>query len=366
MLTTQSLQRTPLYEEHLALGARMVPFGGWEMPVQYEGILAEHKHTREAVTVFDTCHMGEFTIHGEPGKVGLDRLVTMNLQTMPYKTCRYGFLLNEKGGVMDDLIVFRIDEEKWFIVVNGATTLKDADHFRRHLKEKEAFEDISAKTGKIDIQGPLARNILKSLVDGIEKLDYYTFDFFDLLGENVLISRTGYTGELGYEIFYPWQKIKELWRVLLENGKVKPAGLGARDMLRLEVGYCLYGHELDEHISPLEAGLEKFIDFEKDFIGKKALLEQKKQEIPHRLIGVASASRRAPRLGQKIYSLDGKEIGSITSGSFSPMVGIGVGLGFVKIEAAAKGTAILFGNEKLKSEGEITSRIFYRNGSLKN
>ena len=165
----------------------------------------------------------------------------------------------------DDLIVFRLEERKWFLVVNGATAEKDAKHFQEHLTEGAAFKDVSFQTGKIDVQGPLSRNVLSSFVAEIEKLDYYTCDYFDLLGERVIISRTGYTGELGYEIYFPWGKTKDLWGALLEHENVKPAGLGARDILRIEMGYSLYGHELEEGISPLESGLQRFIDFEKDF-----------------------------------------------------------------------------------------------------
>ena len=365
MIADETLKRTPLYEEHLALKAKMVPFGGWEMPVQYEGILAEYEHTRKAVTLFDTCHMGEFLIHGDCRKTGLDALVTVSIADMQVRSCRYGMILNDQGGVIDDLVVFREEKEKWFIVVNGATTAKDAGHFRARLKQPQAFKDISSGIGKIDVQGPLSREILKPLVPGIEKLAYYTFDSFNLLGEAVRVSRTGYTGELGYEIYSSSATVTAIWRKLLENPKVKPAGLGARDILRLEVGYSLYGHELSETITPLEAGLARFVDFTKEFIGKDALLKQQKEGPRRKITGFISETRRAPRQDNKIYTAAGEAIGIVTSGSFSPHCQRGIGLGFVPVALAGTGQKIYFGDDNNKNSAIISSRTFYKNGSLK-
>lgn len=362
----EALKRTPLYEEHLALKAKMVPFGGWEMPVQYEGILAEYEATRQQAALFDTSHMGEFVVEGDPVKTGLDRLVTFNLVEMPVKTCRYGALLNTAGGVIDDLIVFRTEKEKWFIVVNGGTTEKDAAHFRKHMTSVGAFSDISLNVGKLDLQGPQSREILKTFVPDIDKLaQYYSFDDFTFLGQKVMISRTGYTGELGYEIFVPWQDAVKFWRAILKTNRVTPAGLGARDCLRLEMGYSLYGHELSEAISPLEAGLDKFIDFNKEFIGKEALVKEKEAGIKRKLIGFVSEDRRSPRAHHKIFSSDQKEIGEVASGSFSPALKRGLGLGFVQTPPVAAGEKIFFGDDKQKSAGEVAKRPFYKSGSLK-
>lgn len=365
MIIEQQLKKTPLYEEHVRLNARMVPFGGWEMPVQYEGIIAEYEQTRKRAAIFDISHMGEFIVHGDARETGLDEIVTQSLVDLPVKASRYGVMLNDRGGVIDDLIVFRLEEKKWFIVVNGATTQKDSEHFRTHLNDPSCFEDVSLKIGKIDIQGPLSRDVLKKIVPDIKKLEYFQFDFFDLLGENVLISRTGYTGELGYEIFYPWDKTTDLWKTFLKDERVKPAGLGARDVLRLEMGYSLYGHELEEHISPLEAGLGRFVDLNKKFIGKEALEKQKISGIKRKIIGFCSESRRSPREGHSIYSKDEQAIGQVTSGTFSPSLNTGIGLGFVKSELAVKGEKIYFGQDKNKISATITEKIFYKNGSVK-
>ncbi len=365
MITTQeNLKRTPLYEEHLALKAKMVPFGGWDMPVQYEGILAEYEATRRGCTLFDTSHMGEFFIKGDAVRSGLDKIVTMPIVDMPLKTSRYGVTLNEKGGTIDDLIVFRVKDEEWFMVVNGGTTQKDALHFQKHLTKDCSFEDISLKTGKLDLQGPLSRDVLSQLNPEIKKLEYFTFDYFDLLGEKVLISRTGYTGELGYEIFFPREKTVKLWQTLLKDKRVKPAGLGARDVLRLEMGYSLYGHELEEHISPLEAGLSRFVDFNKEFRSKEILLKQKNEGLKRKLAGFISLNRRSPRSEQKIYSQDQKEIGVVSSGTFSPALSKGIGLGFILKDSAGLGNKILIGDEK-NIEATIAERTFYKGGSLK-
>jgi len=366
MKSEEHLLQTPVYNKHLDLKARMVGFGGWNMPVQYNGILAEYEHTRTKASLFDISHMGEFIIKGDYKQSGLDRLVTMKLSDLPVKSCRYGMLLNEAGGVIDDLIVFRMEEDKWFIVVNAATKEKDLEHFRRRLSDEVDFVDVSDKTGKLDIQGPLSRQILKKFIPEIEKLNYYTFENFDLLNERALVSRTGYTGELGFEIYFPWEKTAVLWDELLKCNDLKPAGLGARDVLRLEVGYSLYGHELNDQRNALESGLGKFIDFDKDFIGKEALLKVKEAGPINKIAGFISDSRRSPRADQPILDKDLKDIGIVTSGTFSPSLNKGIGLGLIKSDCCFVGQEVLIGNEKNGLKGKIHSRIFYKNGSLKN
>jgi aminomethyltransferase len=357
-----SLHNTPLADEHVALGAKMVGFGGWNMPLQYEGILAEWEYNRKKVSLFDCSHMGEFMIKGDAKACGLDAIVVQTITDMPVKTCRYGAMLNEDGGVIDDLIVYRKGPQDWMIVVNAANIGKDAGHFRANLNGKAYFEDASFKTAKLDVQGPLARDVLKVLAAGVEKLTYYTFDQFQIKGIPCLISRTGYTGELGYEIYCPWEKCKEIWQNILDNGTVKPTGLGVRDVLRVEMCYSLYGHELGETISPLEAGLGKFVDSKKDFIGSKAVWAGHVK----RAIGYfISASRKSPRAGNKIFDAAGKEIGVVTSGTFSPALQLGIGIGFMGRAAGEAGTQVFFGDEKSKAAAAVARRPFYKNGSLK-
>lgn len=372
MPITTDLKRTPLYANHIKLNAKMVGFGGWEMPIQYEGILAEHQQTRQSATIFDTCHMGEFVIKGDATQTGLDRLVSMKIIDMPVNSCRYGLLLNERGTALDDLIVFRVAKEEWFIVVNGATTDKDAEHFRNNLKQRSSFEDISTKTGKIDVQGPKSREVLAELGFDVDAMEYYHFNHFEWKGHSLLISRTGYTGELGYEIYCPWELTPQILELLLKpacrqagSQRVKPAGLGARDILRLEVGYPLYGHELSEEVTPLEAGLKRFVDFEKDFIGKEALLKQQAAGVAKSLIGLISENRRAPRQDQSIYTEDERMIGAVTSGTFSPMLQKGIALAFVEKTSAVAGQKIYFGDDKSKNFAMISPKMFYKQGSLK-
>lgn len=358
-----SLKRTPLYHDHIELNAKMVPFGGWEMPVQYDGIIAEYGYTRQNVAAFDICHMGEFLIEGDLSDCGLDHVVTQRLDNLPVGSCRYGVMLNDRGGVIDDLIVFRLVQKRWMAVVNAATREKDARHIQDHLTPGAVFQDISDETGKIDIQGPQSRDVLMALVPGIERLKYYTFDTFNVLGEQVIVGRTGYTGELGYEIYFPWGKTSALWKKLLGMG-VKPAGLGARDLLRLEMGYPLYGHEMNENVSALDSGLSRFIDWEKDFIGKSALLKYKEQGVMRKIVCFSALSRRSPRAEQLIFSKDKEPVGIVTSGSFSPALTQGAGLGFVPV-GYQEGDDIFFGDKNNPVPAKILSRPMYKVGSLK-
>jgi aminomethyltransferase len=364
-LSTQDLKKTPLADEHKRLGAKLAPFGGWLMPIQYDGIIAEHDWTRKSCSLFDICHMGEFIIHGAPGKSGLNKIVTINLDNMAPGTCHYGFMLNEKGGIIDDLVTYRVEQEKWMLVVNAATTDKDQAHIKRHLSKDCRFENASERLGKLDLQGPLSRDILIGLIGaGINELKYYRFGLFSLLGDENIISRTGYTGELGYEIYISSEKIIEAWKRLLKNEKIKPAGLGARDTLRLEMGYPLYGQDIDEDITPLEAGLEYFIDFDKEFIGKDALLKKKDKGLTKKLIYFITDSRRAPRHGYKIYS-GNKQIGDVSSGSFSPSLSCGIGMGYVETGFEKAGSKIIIKDERVEIPAAITDKPFYKKGSLK-
>lgn len=323
------LKKTPLCDRHIALGAKMAPFGGWLMPIQYEGIIAEHHHTRTGVTVFDICHMGEFMLEADAAASGFDRVVTQKIVSMPLGSCRYGFMLNELGGVIDDLIVYRLEEKLWMIVVNAATIDGDEANLRAGLSGRFTFENHSTALGKLDVQGPRSLDVMTDIFGrDVAELKYYTLGGFDLWGEKCIISCTGYTGELGYEVYISSRNVGKLWDVLLKDSRVKPAGLGCRDTLRLEKAFPLYGHELDAGHTPLEAGLEKFVDFSKDFIGKTALLEQQKQGVNKHLICFKADSRRSPRNGFAILR-DGTRVGIVTSGSFSPSLSCGIGMGYV-------------------------------------
>lgn len=361
----KSLKSTPLLQEHKILGAKLAPFGGWLMPIQYSGIIAEHNWTRESASVFDICHMGEFIIYGDADKSNLNRIVTNSLDNMPCHSCHYGFMLNEEGGIVDDLVVYRIEQDKWMLVVNAATTDNDETHLKKYLSSGSKLENVSQGLGKLDLQGPLSKDVLAECIDPkIDSLKYYTFGFFRILGEENIISRTGYTGELGYELYISSQNLKDLWRLFLKDDRVKPAGLGARDILRLEMGYSLYGQDIDDDTTPQEANLEDFVDFSKDFIGRDALLKKQQKGIARRLIYFIAGSRRAPRHNYKIYA-DNKEVGVVTSGAFSPSLSCGIGIGYVENGYDKIGSKIILKGEKAEIAATITDKPFYKKGTAK-
>jgi aminomethyltransferase len=356
------LKETPLSNIHRESGAKMAPFGGFLMPIQYQGIIAEHNWTRESCSIFDICHMGEFIVQGDYLKSGLDRIVTMRLKDMPLQSCRYGFMLNDRAGVVEDLIAYRVEEEEWMLVVNASNISKDEENISRNLNWDSHFKNISSNIAKLDIQGPLSLDVLKSFLgDRVAKLCYYTFDDFMIDGEEHLISRTGYTGELGYEIYSKNSQVKSLWERLLRDKRIKPAGLGARDTLRLEMGYSLYGQELDQDITPLEAGLMRFVDMEKDFIGRDALIKKSKRGADKSLVALVTEQRRSPRAGYKIFS-SGEEVGYVTSGSFSPSLGFAIALGYVKRGFDKVGLKLKIVNAETEIEAKLVKRPIYKEG----
>jgi aminomethyltransferase len=358
------LHATPVRLKHRALNALMAPFGGWNMPIQYEGIIAEHSWCRTQAALFDICHMGEFLFQGDFATSGLEDVFTFSVKTIPLGRSRYGFLLNEQGGIIDDLIVFRLAEDKVMIVVNAATAPKDFAVITERL-HGGVFTDITAATGKLDLQGPLSRSVMVDLVgEEVATLPYFKFMTMNILGAPAIVSRTGYTGELGYEIFIPVEKVCELWDLLLSDIRVKPAGLGARDVLRLEVGYSLYGSDIDEATTPLEAGLENFVNFDKAFVGRDALLRLKEQGVTRKKVAFEVAGRRSPRHGYDICAA-GEVVGTVTSGVFSPMLGKGIGIGFVTPELAAVGTPLTITHERVSMEATVCDLPFFKGGSVR-
>lgn len=359
------LKATPLRARHEELNALMAPFGGWLMPIQYAGIIAEHKWCREKAALFDICHMGEFLFQGDIVTDGLENVFTFSVKGIPVGRSRYGFLLNEGGGVIDDLIVFRLAEDEVMVVVNGATIENDFSVIRSRLKEGARFTDISERTGKLDLQGPLSRDVLVELFGPeIGTIPFFKFIRTSILGVDAVVSRTGYTGELGYEIFLPAPKAPELWDLLLKDPRVAPAGLGSRDLLRMEVGYSLYGSDLDEETTPLAAGLASFVNLDKEFVGKEALLKERQAGLARVKVAFRVGSRRAPRHHYQILH-QGAEVGSVTSGAFSPMLSCGIGLGFVRPEASALGSKLVIRHDRVEMEAEVVELPFYAGGSLR-
>ena len=359
------IKNTPLYHEHVRLKALMAPFAGWNMPIHYGSILDEAKHTRSAASIFDTSHMGEFIVRERPDRSSLDHVVTTPVLKMKNNRCRYGLLLNYDGKILDDFIVYRITEDEWMLVVNAANEERDYLAIRQGLSSGDLIENISAQTVKIDIQGPASLEVMKSIVgEEIKKLAYYGFDYYKFLGGQYLVSRTGYTGELGFEIYIDSRKGVELWHELMKHPSVRPAGLGARDILRLEMGYPLYGHEFTEETTPLDGGMERFLDMDKDFIGKEALVKQQERGVRRRLIGFVIDGRRTPRRENRIIS-GTSDAGFVTSGVFSPHLNIGIGMGYIDEGLSGAGKEIHIDTGKGQIRAIIEQVPFLKQTSIK-
>lgn len=323
------MNKTPLYEEHLKLGAKMTPFGGWDMPLQYQGIVAEHLHTRHKAGLFDICHMGEFEVEGQGAAEALGKVLTCYPESIPIGKCRYGMMLNESGATIDDVITYRLAENKFMLVVNAGTREGDYRHLQKHLGQICQLKDCSDELAKLDLQGAMAPQVLKDVLDfDLGSLKYFEWTNF----RNGLISRTGYTGEWGVEIYCPVSEVVGIWNELLSHELVEPIGLGARDTVRLECGMSLYGHELDDQTPVLYCGVDRFVKWDTDFIGRQAL-ESIKNQPEWQMIGLKSPNKSAPRAGEKVV-LNGEVVGEVTSGSLSPCLEVGIALARVKTEVA--------------------------------
>jgi aminomethyltransferase len=346
------LKRTSLFEEHQQLKGRMVDFGGWELPVQYSGVLAEHTAVRTACGIFDVSHMGEIFIEG-PGSVEFINYVTTNdASTLAIDQAQYSAFCHPDGGIVDDLVVYRVGPEKFLLVVNASNTHKDFSHLEHALNAysgtKPKLTNASADYAQIAIQGPKAQTILQKLTSvTLSEIKTYWCKSGMVSGVQTLIGRTGYTGEDGFEIYLPWNEAPKVWQALLSAGQVEgllPCGLGARDTLRLEMKYALYGHELTDHTNPLDVGLGWITKLNKvgTFIGKDAIVNLKASGPKKALVGVGSVGRALPRQGYEIYDTDrAKVIGHITSGTQSPTLKTPIGIAFIDKAFEAIGTKLL-------------------------
>jgi aminomethyltransferase len=360
-------RKTSLHARHLAAKGRMVPFAGWEMPVQYSGIVDEHQAVRTAAGIFDVSHMGEISMTGEHAAAVVDYLVTNDTTKLVDGQALYTCACNEKGTVLDDLIVYRAARDKWLIVCNASNRDKMTAHFRKAAENHCEFEDRSDETALIALQGPKAFAILERAGSDAAKLvDLKSFHFRDAIVGNVrcTVARTGYTGEDGVEIFCGWNDAPALWDQLLELGGslgLKPAGLGARDTLRLEARLSLYGNDIDETTNPLEAGLGWVVKLDKPmFVGKEALAAIKAAPLPRKLVGFEVAGRGIARHGYPLRDLDGKEIGICTSGSPGPTVGKNIGLGYLPTEMTAVGTKFAVDCRGKSIEAVVAKTPFYK------
>ncbi len=353
------MRQTPLYDEHVALGGKVVDFHGWALPVQFTGIVQEHLHTRAKAALFDCSHMGEFRIRGKAAIEAYSDLVCSDPMKLAVGRGRYGALLNDDGGIIDDIITIKLAEDDLFVVTNAGPLEKVAGIF---CGCHEDVVNVSDQTAKIDIQGPLARDILAREIPKASELKYFKACLAEWMGTEIVLSRTGYTGELGYELFVPESLAVPLWRALLAHDDVAPAGLGARDTLRTEVGYALSGQDFDESRSPLEANMETFVAWDTAFIGKDALLDQKSKGGYSVLTAIRTADRRAPRHEYNVKQ-DGSTVGVVTSGTFGPSVGHGIGLAYVPQECSSPGTRLTAGPKDLAIE--TATLPFYTAGTCR-
>ncbi|MBN2301520.1 MAG: glycine cleavage system aminomethyltransferase GcvT, partial [Lentisphaerae bacterium] len=351
-------RKTPLASRHELLSARMVDFSGWYMPVQYTGIIEEHQKTRSHVTVFDTCHMGRIRIEGRDSQSWLSGMFTTDVNRMDIGMCRYGFLLNEEGGVLDDTITYKIGSDSWLVVVNAGTIDSDLDWLRSHCSDDVTVENISATTGKIDVQGPESREHVESLLSvDLSQLGYFRFIHVAGAGNGTIVSRSGYTGEEGYELYADTDVILSFWDDLIASGVV-PAGLGARDTLRLEAGLPLYGHELSISVTPVEAGMSRFLGKRDGFVGKNALMTELRDGPSKTLVGFRSHGRQSARHGNAVF-VENERTGQVTSGSFSPTLGYAIGMAYVGKEHATPGARLDVDIGRKRIECEIVSIPFY-------
>lgn len=364
-------ERTPLFEEHKALGAQVIDFGGWDMPVYYSNILGEHNSTRNACGLFDICHMGEFFVEGTGAEALVQKVFSRDISNLETGKMALGVLCNESGGVIDDLTVYRLAEKRFMIVVNSSTTKKDFEWIQSAKKKfgfNAKFENKSSEIGKLDIQGPRAQQILQKIVSfDLNELKFYTFkeQKKSLNGIDSIISRSGYTGEDGFELYFDWNKSVEVWRKLLSVGKedgIVPVGLGARDTLRLEAGFNLYGNEMDEHVSPLECRYAWVVSLEKDFIGRDALKKQKEQGIKRVLAGFEMVERGIARHGDMVFGTGKIGAGHVTSGSYSPTLKKNIGLCSIKKEFSEIGKEFLVQVREKKLAAKTVKLPFYRRG----
>ncbi|SFT25653.1 glycine cleavage system aminomethyltransferase GcvT [Mucilaginibacter polytrichastri] len=357
------MKNTALSHIHSSLGAKMVPFAGYNMPVQYNGINAEHDTVRKAVGVFDVSHMGEFILKGENALDLIQRVTSNDASKLYDGKVQYSCLPNEDGGIVDDLLVYRMDDKTYMLVVNASNIEKDWNWISKFNTNGVDMKDISDRTSLLAIQGPKAADALQSLTDiDLGSMEYYTFNKGKFAGvDNVVVSATGYTGAGGFEIYCDNAHAEHIWNAVFEAGEpfgIKPIGLGARDTLRLEMGFCLYGNDIDDTTSPLEAGLGWVTKFNKEFTNSAALQAQKTAGVAKKLVGFKMIERGIPRHDYEIVDEEGNVIGKVTSGTQSPSLQIAIGMGYVNNAFAKEGSEIYIKIRDNKVKAEVVKPPF--------
>lgn len=361
------MKNTTLNDKHVALGAKMVPFAGFNMPVQYEGVNVEHETVRESVGVFDVSHMGEFLISG-PGALDLIQKISSNdASTLTIGRAQYSCMPNGKGGVVDDLIIYRIKEEEYLLVVNASNIDKDWEWISSHNSFDATMRNLSDDYSLLAIQGPKAVEAMQSLTSvDLSAIKYYHFEVADFAGiPHAIISATGYTGSGGFEIYCKNSEVDQVWDKVFEAGAefgIKPIGLAARDTLRLEMGFCLYGNDIDDTTSPLEAGLGWITKLKKDadFVDKDFLSKQKEAGIERKLVAFEMIDRGIPRKDYEIHNANGESIGRVTSGTMSPSMKKAIGLGYVTMENKDVDTEIFISVRNKTLKAQVVKLPFYK------
>ena len=359
------MKNTALTDVHIALGAKMVPFAGYNMPVQYEGVNAEHETVRKGVGVFDVSHMGEFFLRGKHALDLIQRVTSNDASVLTDGRAQYTCMPNDKGGIVDDLLVYKIADEHYMLVVNASNIEKDWAWISKHNTFGVEMENASDAYSLLAIQGPKALEALQPLTPvNLSEIAYYHFTIGEFAGiKDVIISATGYTGAGGVEIYVKNKDIRHVWEKVFEAGKafgIKPIGLGARDTLRLEMGFCLYGNDIDDTTSPLEAGLGWITKFTKDFVNSTTLKLQKEQGVSRKLVAFEMQEKAIPRHGYDIVDKKGVVIGKVTSGTMSPSLGKGIGLGYVPVAYAKVGSTIWVQIRKNQVPATVVKLPFYK------
>jgi aminomethyltransferase len=359
------MKNTALTEKHIALGAKMVPFAGYNMPVTYEGINAEHATVRNGVGVFDVSHMGEFILKGEKALDLIQRVTSNDASKLYDGKVQYSCLPNQDGGIVDDLLVYKIDDKTYMLVVNASNIEKDWNWIQQFNTEGVEMHNISDQTSLLAIQGPKAADALQSLTDvDLASMEYYTFVKGTFAGvENVVISATGYTGAGGFEIYFENQYADQIWDAIFEAGapyNIQPIGLGARDTLRLEMGFCLYGNDIDDTTSPIEAGLGWITKFSKSFTNSEALLAQKEAGIQKKLVGFEMIDRGIPRHDYQIADAEGNIIGKVTSGTQAPSLQKAIGMGYIAKDFTKEGTEVFILIRNTPIKAKVVKFPFYK------
>ncbi len=359
------MKNTALTQKHQDLGAKLVPFAGYNMPVQYEGVTVEHETVRNGVGVFDVSHMGEFELKGENALALIQKVSTNDASVLVDGKAQYSCMPNGNGGIVDDLIIYRISQNHYFLVVNASNIEKDWNWISSHNDLGVEMTNLSNDYSLLAIQGPKAAEAMQQLTSiDLSAMVYYTFQYGTFAGiENVMISATGYTGSGGFELYVKNEHAEQLWNRIFEAGEkfgIKPIGLAARDTLRLEMGFCLYGNDIDDTTSPLEAGLGWITKFTKDFVDSDFLKNQKEVGVSRKLVAFEMIDRGIPRHDYKIVDANGAEIGKVTSGTMSPSMKIGIGLGYVTIENAQLDREIFIDIRDKNIKAKVVKLPFYK------